>query len=200
MIGIEVFHRLRFVPRCQSQTFRQRVQSTTQHGEPPDRARHIPAAHPSGHDNPSRYGVEGGSGTDPGGLGVLTGASVRSVGSGTPAAGISAPMASLRAPGAIKRGQVGSPLGGVALAGKMLERGDLTSKRHPPEFALGRRVNRTISKAFAVGLRGRDRGGGNGRLTARPQVAVAVTVAGLPRPALAPLARHCLPSWRRSDH
>ena len=76
------------------------------------------------------------------------------------------------------------------MAGQALERSDLTPDRHPPEFVLGALVSRTISKAFAVGLRGRDRGGGNDRLMARPQVSVAVAVAGFPRPALAPLARH----------
>ena len=45
----------------------------------------------------------------------------------TPGAGISAPMAALRAPRAIQRGKVGSPLGGVALAGQALERSDLTA-------------------------------------------------------------------------
>ena len=99
-------------------------------------------------------------------------------------------MASLRAPGAVKRGQVGSPLGGVALAGKILERADLTSKRQPAELAFGLLVSRTISKAFAVWLRGRDRGGADQRLMVRPQVSVAIAMAGLARPALAPLARH----------
>ena len=70
-------------------------------------------------------------------------------------------MASLRAPGAIEGGEVGSPLGGVALAGEVLERADLTAEDHPAEFAFGLLVSRTISKAFAVWLRGRDRGGGN---------------------------------------
>jgi len=99
-------------------------------------------------------------------------------------------MAALRAPRAIQRGKVGSPLGGVALAGQALERSDLTPDRHPPEFVLGALVSRTISKAFAVWLRGRDRRGGNSRLMARPQIAVAVAVAVLPRSPPAPLARH----------
>jgi len=107
-------------------------------------------------------------------------------------------MASLRAPGAVERGKVASPLGTVSLSGEVLEPCDLTTKRQPPELALGLLVGRMISKARAVGLRGRDRRGGNGRLTARPQIAVAITVAALPRSALAPLDRHPLPSWRRS--
>ena len=199
IVGIEVFHRLRFVPRCQAQTERECVQSTAKHGQPPDWARHIPATHPRRHDDASRYGVEGGSGTHPGSSGEVAGAFFPLGRRGTPGAGISAPMASLRAPGAIKRGQVGPPLRGVALAGEMLERTDLTAEDHPAQFAFGLLVSRTISKAFAVGLRGRDRRGGNGRLIARPQVSVAVAMAALARPALAAsLARHCLPSWRRS--
>ena len=109
-------------------------------------------------------------------------------------------MASLRAPGTVEGGEVASPLGGVALAGEILERADPAAKSHPAELAFGRRVNRTISKAFAVGLRGRDRRGGNRWLmAARPQFSVAIARPGLAWPALAaPLARHCLPSWRRS--
>jgi len=107
-------------------------------------------------------------------------------------------MASLRAPGTVKRGQVGTPLRGVALAGEVLERADLTAEDHPAQFAFGRRVNRTISKALAVGLRRRHDRRGGGWLMVRPQVSVAIAMAGLSRPALAaPLARHCLPSWRR---
>jgi len=109
-------------------------------------------------------------------------------------------MASPGASRGIQRGEVGSPLGGVALAGKVLERADLTAEDHPAQFAFGRRVSRTISKAFAVGLRGRDRRGGNRWfMAAQPQFSVAIARAGLAWPALAaPLARHCLPSWRRS--
>ena len=80
-------------------------------------------------------------------------------------------MASLRAPGAFQGDEVGKPLRGVALSGKILERADLTSKRQPPELALGLLVSRTISKARAVGLRGRDLRGGNRRLMARSQIA-----------------------------
>ena len=188
IVGIEVFHRPRFVPRCQSQTFRQRVQSTTKHGQHPLRARDLPAAHPRRHNHLGRG--EGKGRPEPGGLGVLTGAFFWSVGSDTPAAGISAPMTSLRAPRGIQRREVGSPLGGVALAGKILERADLTFKRHPPKLGLGLLVCCMIAKTFAVRLCRRDRGGRYRRIMARPQISVAITVAGLPRPALAPLARH----------
>jgi len=92
--------------------------------------------------------------------------------------------------GSIQGAEVGSPLGGVLLPSEVLERADLTAKGQPAELAFGLLVSRTISKAFAVWLRGRDRRGGNGRLMARPQISAAIAVAGFPRPALAPLARH----------
>jgi hypothetical protein len=66
-------------------------------------------------------------------------------------------MASLRAPGAVEGGEVGSPLGGVALPGQVLDRADLTSKRQPPKLGLGLLVSRMISKARTVGLRRGDR-------------------------------------------
>jgi len=66
-------------------------------------------------------------------------------------------MASLRAPGTFKGDEVGKPLRGVALARKILDRADLAPENHPPELALGFLVNRTISKARAVGLRRCDR-------------------------------------------
>jgi len=55
------------------------------------------------------------------------------------------------------------------LRGEVLERRDRTAKDQPTDFALGELVSRTISKALAVRLRGRDRGGGNRRfMLARP--------------------------------
>jgi len=204
IVGIEVFHRPRFVPRCQSQTFCQRVQSTDQHRQRPRRARHIPARHPGDHlDGFRPGGREGEGGTPPQAPGEVTGAFFSVACCRTAKAVRISSMATVAAQpsGSIQGCEVGSPLGGVALAGEVLERADLTAKGQPPEFALGRRVNRTISKALAVWLRGRDRRGGNRWfMAARPQISVAIAQAGLARPALAaPFARHCLPSWRRSE-
>ena len=120
----------------------------------------------------------------PGAPGEVTGAVSPVTGCRTPAAGISAPMASLRAPGAFQGDEVGKPLRGVALSGKILKPCDLTTKRQPPELALGLLVGRMISKARAVGLRGRDRRGGNRWfMAAQPQFSVAIARAGLAWPA-----------------
>ena len=135
-------------------------------------------------------GLEGKGGTGPEPSGEVTGALVLLAGCRTSAADVSAPLPSLRAPGAIQGREVGAPLRGVALAGEILESADLTAEYHAAEFGLGLLVSRTISKAFAVWLRGRDRGGADQRLMVRPQVSVAIAMAGLARPALAPLARH----------
>ena len=200
MIGIEVFHRPRFVPRCQSQTFRQRIQSTAQHRQGPRRARHIPARHPGDHhDGLGIGGLEGEGGTGPQAPGEVAGAGSLVGGCGTSAAGVSAPSASLRAPGAIEGGEVGSPLRGVPLAGEALQPGDDAPDNHPTEFALRKLVCCMIAKTLAVRLCRRDLGGRYRRIMARPQVAVAVAMAVLPRSPPAPLAHHDLPSRCRAS-
>jgi len=104
-------------------------------------------------------------------------------------------MASLRAPGAIQRGEVASPLGGVLLAGEALQPGDDAPDNHPTELALRKLVCCMIAKTLAVRLCRRDRGGRYRRIMAWAfQVAILVAMAGLAGSPPAPLAHHDLPS------
>jgi len=102
-------------------------------------------------------------------------------------------MASPGAPGGIQCGEVGSPLDRVTLPGQMLQCADVAAEAEPPEFAFRQLVGCTFAQALAMRLCRRNRRRRDRRFILRPQVAVAITVAGLARPALAPLARHRCP-------
>lgn len=103
-------------------------------------------------------------------------------------------MASLRAPGAIQGADIGSPLRSVALAGKVLDAGELAPDNHPAELALRKLVDRMIAKTLAMRLCRRDLGGRYRRIMACGfQVARFVAVPVLAGPPLAPPACHRCP-------